>query len=96
MSAELKVLSNFYDFMLWLIRRTEKFPRHHRYSLGFSMENRLALAKTGPAEVRVLAAGADDLSELFGLELGTTGVARPATGSKAGAKPGGGGHVARR
>ncbi|MEW6742692.1 MAG: diversity-generating retroelement protein Avd [Planctomycetota bacterium] len=41
MSTELKVLSDFYDFMLWLIRHTEKFPRHHRYSLGLSMENRL-------------------------------------------------------
>jgi hypothetical protein len=38
---ELKVISDFYDFMLWLIRHTEKFPRHHRYSLGISIENRL-------------------------------------------------------
>ncbi len=22
------------DFMLWMIRHIEKFPRHHRYSLG--------------------------------------------------------------
>ncbi|MFH1998076.1 MAG: hypothetical protein ABIK28_00280, partial [Planctomycetota bacterium] len=41
MSEELKVISDFYDFMLWLIRHVEKFPRHHRYSLGLSMENRL-------------------------------------------------------
>ena len=27
--------------MLWLIKHTEKFPRHHRYSLGLAMENRL-------------------------------------------------------
>jgi len=38
---ELKVISDLYDFMLWLIRHTEKFPRHHRYSLGISLENRL-------------------------------------------------------
>ena len=38
---ELKVIADFYDFMLWLIRHTEKFPRHHRYSLGLAMENRL-------------------------------------------------------
>lgn len=38
---ELKVISDFYDFMLWMIRHTEKFPRHHRYSLGLSIENRL-------------------------------------------------------
>lgn len=38
---ELKVISDFYDFMLWLVRHTEKFPRHHRYSLGSAMENRL-------------------------------------------------------
>ncbi len=41
MAEELKVISDFYDFMLWLIRHTEKFPRHHRYSLGVAMENRL-------------------------------------------------------
>lgn len=34
MKTELKVIADFYDFMLWLIRHTEKFPRHHRYSLG--------------------------------------------------------------
>ncbi|TVS20886.1 MAG: diversity-generating retroelement protein Avd [Planctomycetaceae bacterium] len=37
----MKVISDFYDFMLWLIQRIEKFPRHHRYSLGMTMENRL-------------------------------------------------------
>lgn len=41
MSKELKVISDFYDFMLWTIRHTEKFPRHHRYSLGVAIENRL-------------------------------------------------------
>ena len=38
MRSELKVIADFYDFMLWLIRHTEKFPRHHRYSLGVAME----------------------------------------------------------
>jgi len=38
---ELKVISDFYDFMLWVIGHTEKFPRHHRYSLGIAIENRL-------------------------------------------------------
>ncbi|HNS22562.1 MAG TPA: diversity-generating retroelement protein Avd [Sedimentisphaerales bacterium] len=41
MSTELKVIADFYDFMLWLIHHTEKFPRHQRYSLGVSMENRM-------------------------------------------------------
>ena len=41
MSQELKVIQDFYDLMLWLIRHTEKFPRHHRYSLGVFIENRL-------------------------------------------------------
>lgn len=41
MAQELKVIQDFYDFMLWLIQHTEKFPRHHRYSLGLAMENRL-------------------------------------------------------
>ena len=27
--------------MVWAIRHTEKFPRHHRYSLGIAIENRL-------------------------------------------------------
>ena len=37
----LKVISDFYDFMLYLVQRIEKFPRHHRYSLGVAMENRM-------------------------------------------------------
>lgn len=41
MVQELKVIADFYDFMLWLIRHTEKFPRHHRYSLGIAIEERL-------------------------------------------------------
>jgi hypothetical protein len=41
MAEELKVIQDFYDFMLWTIRHTEKFPRHHRYSLGVAIENRL-------------------------------------------------------
>lgn len=41
MAQELAVISGFYDFMLWLIRHTERFPRHHRYSLGLSIENRM-------------------------------------------------------
>ncbi len=40
MKTELKVIADFYDFMIWLIRHTEKFPRHHRHSLGVAMENR--------------------------------------------------------
>ncbi|MBV8780212.1 MAG: diversity-generating retroelement protein Avd [Phycisphaerae bacterium] len=41
MEQELKVISDFYDFMLYLIQRVETFPRHHRYSLGIAIENRL-------------------------------------------------------
>ncbi|MFP4107221.1 MAG: diversity-generating retroelement protein Avd [Phycisphaerae bacterium] len=41
MVKELKVISDFYEFMLWVIRHTERFPRHHRYSLGIVIENRL-------------------------------------------------------
>jgi hypothetical protein len=40
-AQELKVIQDFYDFTLWLIQHTEKFPRHHRYSLGMAIENRL-------------------------------------------------------
>jgi hypothetical protein len=37
----LKVISDFHDFMLILVQRIEKLPRHHRYSLGIAVENRL-------------------------------------------------------
>ena len=40
-TGELKVIQDFYDFILWLIRHVEKFPRHHRYGLGTGMEQRL-------------------------------------------------------
>lgn len=41
MRTELQVIQDLYDFTLWLMRHTEKFPRHHRYSLGMAMEGRL-------------------------------------------------------
>jgi hypothetical protein len=41
MAQELKIISDFYDFTLWLTQHTAKFPRHHRHSLGLAMENRL-------------------------------------------------------
>jgi hypothetical protein len=41
MAKELKVVADFYDFTLWLLRHIEKFPRHHRYGLGRDMESRL-------------------------------------------------------
>ncbi len=43
MTQDLQVIQDFYDFMLWTLRHTEKFPRHHRYSIGLAMENRLQL-----------------------------------------------------
>jgi hypothetical protein len=41
MVEELKVITDFYELMLWMIRHVERFPRHHRYSLGIAIENRL-------------------------------------------------------
>ena len=41
MPQELKVIADFYDLMLWMIHHTGKFPRHHRYSLGVSIESRM-------------------------------------------------------
>ena len=38
MTTELKIIADFYDFMLWMINHIEKYPRHHRYSLGRDME----------------------------------------------------------
>ena len=40
-NTELKIIQDFYDFMLWMIKHIEKYPRHHRYSLGYAMENRM-------------------------------------------------------
>jgi len=68
MSAELKVIADFYDFMLWLIRHTEKFPRHHRYSLGLSMENRLQTILALLLRAKYEKAGKEPLS-LANLEL---------------------------
>ena len=47
MKRELKVISDFYDFMLWLTKHIEKFPRHHRYSLGMGIEKRLQTILSG-------------------------------------------------
>ncbi len=41
MDKELKIIQDFYDFMLWMINHIGKYPRHHRYSLGYDMESRL-------------------------------------------------------
>ena len=43
MPQELRVITDYYELMLWLIQRVEKFPRHHRHSLGVQIENRLHL-----------------------------------------------------
>lgn len=40
-TQELKIIQDFYDFMLWMINHIEKYPRHHRYSLGTAMETRM-------------------------------------------------------
>ena len=36
---ELKVISDLYDFLVWLTQHVEKFPRHHRHSLGVMLES---------------------------------------------------------
>jgi hypothetical protein len=41
MAQELKIVADLYDLMLWMTKHTEKFPRHHRYSLGNAIEGRL-------------------------------------------------------
>jgi len=41
MARELKIIQDFYDFMLWMLQHIEKYPRHHRYSLGYAMESRM-------------------------------------------------------
>ena len=41
MAGELKVILDFYDFILWVLRHAERFPRSHRYGLGRDIEMRL-------------------------------------------------------
>jgi len=35
--GELKIIQDLYDFILWMVGHIEKFPRHHRYSLGLAL-----------------------------------------------------------
>jgi len=42
-NKELKIIQDFYDFMLWMIKHIEKYPRHHRYSLEDSKSQRQLL-----------------------------------------------------
>lgn len=37
----LQVIQDCYDLTAYLVQRVEKFPRHHRYSLGLAIESRL-------------------------------------------------------
>lgn len=41
MAGELQVISDCYGLVHYLTQRVEKFPRHHRYSLGQAIEGRL-------------------------------------------------------
>lgn len=38
---ELQVVDRTYELLKWFLGHLAKFPRHHRYSLGVAMENRL-------------------------------------------------------
>jgi hypothetical protein len=40
MTPELPIISDCYDMNLEVIRRVEKFPRHHRYTMGKDLEQR--------------------------------------------------------
>ena len=68
MGQELKVIQDFYDFMLWTINHTAKFPRHHRHSLGVSIENRLQLLLSLLVETKYTRERAE-LFRLTNLEL---------------------------
>lgn len=61
---ELTVLSDYYDFMLWMIQRIERFPRHHRYSLGITMENRMQAILAGLIEAKYTRAKAPLLHQV--------------------------------
>jgi len=38
---EIPAILKLYDLLVWTMNHTARFPRHHRYSLGIAMENRL-------------------------------------------------------
>ena len=69
-NTELMVISDFYNFMFYLIQRTEKFPRHHRYSLGLAIENRLQTILKKLLEAKFSKEKCDVLSDV-NLELET-------------------------
>jgi len=56
MEAELKAISDFYDFMLCLVQRIEVFPRHDRYS-------RAPAERVGPRYARHRRRAIDDIVE---------------------------------
>lgn len=39
--TELPAIQKIYDLILWIVPRTQRFPKNHRYSLGEKMESRL-------------------------------------------------------
>ena len=41
MAKELQVIADLYDLTVYVVGRIAKFPRHHRYTLGNNMEERL-------------------------------------------------------
>ena len=41
MAADLQILTQTYDLILWTLNHTSKFPRSHRHTLGNRMEERL-------------------------------------------------------
>jgi hypothetical protein len=57
MAQELKIIADFYHFMLRPIRHAEKYARHHRYCSDLALRNRLQtilspLALGGPGLAR--------------------------------------------
>ncbi|MFO0870503.1 MAG: four helix bundle protein [Pirellulales bacterium] len=40
-SQELAIITRSYDFLIWILGHTAKFPRSHRHGLGQRLENHL-------------------------------------------------------
>lgn len=38
---QLKIINDFYEYQKWLVLKTSKFPRNHRYVLGTKVENQV-------------------------------------------------------
>ena len=59
MAQELQVIADFYDLVHYLTQRIDRFPRHHRHSLGLDMAHRLQVVLALLIRAKYAGAGKD-------------------------------------